>query len=123
MKPLTEFRNLFIKDISMIPYFIDTKLPAHRQIWANLQSIIKVLSRLSNETILTEKQIKNYANQTEELINYILDDSGTYDILEIELSWYILQLLEQYEEKALELELYEQCENIKRYKKIYLFNE
>lgn len=119
MKEIHQLRRMFISDLTRIPYFIDTKSLKHKTIFEFLQIIIRIISRLSSPSILSERTIKLYNDQTEECITQMLELAKDDEILELELSWYILSLLEKYEEKALELELYEVCENIKRYKSIY----
>jgi hypothetical protein len=119
MKAIDQLRKLFLNDLRKIPYFINTKSAKHKAIFDYLQIIIRVLSRLSNESVLSQRTIKEYNDQTEECIRQMLELAKDDEILELELSWYILDLLDKYEQRALELELYEVCENIKRYKTIY----
>jgi hypothetical protein len=120
MNELNKIRNFYAADIIKIPYFIDTKSPSHRNIWRDLQSITRILSKLIDKHILTDKQILEHKENVDYFMFHIFESEGITDVLEVELSWYIISLIETYELKALDLELYEVCENLKRYKKIYI---
>jgi len=118
MKAVEELRSHFYDDLKNIPYFIDTRSNRHKNIWSILQIVIRIISRLSNEQILTDKKIQTYIDQTNECVVLILNSIDDPE-LEIEISHYILTLLEKYEQMALDMELYEVCSNISRYKKLY----
>jgi hypothetical protein len=120
MAPIEQLRREFIYDLQRVPYFIDGKVSFHKMIWENLQYLIRLMSRLTNETILPDHKINSILLETEVCLYTIHELNKKALITDIELSYYILSLLEKYEDKAVDLELYEVCENILRYKTKYI---
>ena len=118
IKPIDKLRQVMIKDIKSIPYFIETTLSSHADIWASLQLIIRIISKMTTESILTDRRVGVYHDQVQECIEYILDIADS-DLLEMEISLFLDKRLETYESKALELELYEVCSNLQKFRKLY----
>lgn len=120
MKQITLLRNEFMKDITKIPYFIDGKSSLHKNIWEHLQMIVRIISKLSSEAILPQTTIERLILSTSQYLYYINELNKDARIIDFEIAHYILSLIEKYEEIALDLELYEVCENLKNYKSIYI---
>jgi hypothetical protein len=118
IKPIDNLRTLMIKDIKSIPYFIDPTILGHADIWMSLQLIIRILSKMTTESILTDRRIQIYHDQIQDSINYILLNIDQ-DIMQMEVSYYIEKRLQEYEAKSLELELYEVCSNLQKFRKLY----
>lgn len=116
--PINIVRDLIVDDITRIPYFINTKSESSKNVWSYLQFILRALSKLTNENVLSDKKVQDYNDQIQECIELILLTLDN-DELEIEISYYILSRIERYEAKALELELYEVCANFTKFKKLY----
>lgn len=100
-----------LKDIETIPLFIDGK--KHLTIWRLMQSVLYSILKLTKQVFLTENQVRKIHKEIEENLCFIciVDETEMYEAVKS----YLIERLDEYYEKALELELYETVQNIKKY--------
>src|ERR1035437_3412697 len=110
MTNIEKLRRLITKDIETIPYFIDTKNIRGKHIWESLQLLLRIMSKLTNEKVLTDKKINDYIQMTADT-SLVLVEAIDNDLLEIEISQYIMDRLDFYQEMSIELELFEVTQN------------
>lgn len=111
---INRIRKLYTLKASSIPNFIDTKNYLDKSVWEFMKSIYCIMSKLSVNTIVTNKRInevyieyKDYMDELERFCPYdmLLNVSDElYSTLE-----YTLELCEDYE-------LYEMAANFKKFK-------
>jgi hypothetical protein len=118
---LVSIRDTMLKDISSVPYWVDTKKIEDVEVWNCVRSIISIISKCTAPRILTERTINNYIFEVNE---YILDITllAIEESIEIESSHFVINAIEKYLQLAVELEQYEICENLFNFKKKYLSN-
>lgn len=112
-------KKLIVKDLKDVPYFIDLKKEVHKSTWSTIQLFIRIFSKLLVNNFLSDRKIKDYINLANDAILHLLNITQE-DVMEIEISHFILELMESYEEAALRLELYECVQNISKFRKLFV---
>lgn len=115
MTPVEQLRRMIQEDMTELPDFINTLKASDRNIWVHLQSILKVISRLTNETILSEKKISEYKELLLDL-RYNIEEYISDEDQEDDIDNFIIEKLYTYEAIALSQEMYEICENVRRFR-------
>ncbi len=118
---LKTLKEIIRKDIKEIPEFINkfdsfhmrNKL-AYNNIRVQLQDIIRILMKLTNNKILDDITIKNYHTLIQDHINYALENVD--DIIMMETTHYLIETINKYEQEAFDLELYRVYGNFKKFK-------
>ncbi len=113
-KNLKELRIKFMMDVSIIPFFLDTKVENSDVSWKNIQYIIRMISKLSVGKVLKDDMIMKYYQNIEETFDILLDINT--EEFAFELGYYIDILLENYVDFCVERELFEQADNLNRLK-------
>jgi hypothetical protein len=116
MKNIEILRKEIVKDITEIPPFLDGN---HLDIWVEVQIILRLISKLTNEKVLTQTKIRIISEQVNSRVDLLLEISRDINI-DIHISNYIDKCIKKYLNFAINNELYEICQNIKNFKKLYL---
>lgn len=122
MKPIEQVRNLITKDLGQLPYFINTSSELSKNTWSYLKFILRIISKLTNDRVLSDTKVSEYNSDVQEAITLMIDGLSD-DSYIVDISVYLSACMECYENKALELELYEVCENFKKFKILYYSND
>lgn len=121
MKPILIIRNMIERDRTNIPYFINGTNAKHKEIWRQIDFVLRTIARLTTETIMEKSSPGKIELMVQMVDNSIvmMVDLSKGDI-DIELSNYILECLESYINKSIEFECFEVTENLTQFKKLYL---
>ena len=108
------------QDIYTIPPFINGKSFLHKVIYNQLQMILRIFGRILRNDILSKSQLKSISDDMDahiENLATIITNLKTKecDVMEFEITMYLETLLGKYKEIAIENEMYEVAENIKKF--------
>ena len=108
------------QDIYTIPPFINGKSFLHKEIYNQLQIILRIFGRILRNDILSKSQLKSISDDMdahiENLATMITNlKTKDIDVMEFEITMYLETLLSKYKEIAIENEMYEVAENIKKF--------
>ena len=119
IKSLNKLRKEMVSDVSTIPDFIDTYSEVGRDQWELIKYIIRVISKLTENRILSTYSIQQRSNEANEVVEHLLDIT-TDNYIFLLIFEMILDCLEKYTMRCLELELYEVAENIRKFNIFFL---
>ena len=119
MKPIDELRNIIKSEAGRIPDFVNVAETHSKMISLNLKEIYVLISKLTNENILSTNSINVILNRVDDVIDEILDLVHYEPDIQITLSNLIIDCIERYKVIAIELELYEVAENLTAFEERY----
>lgn len=111
---INRIRSLYTLKVSNIPTFIDTKNYLDKSVWDFMKSIYVIMSKLSVNTILSDKRINEVYIQYKEYMDE-LERFCPYDML-LNVSDEICSILEYTLEICEDYELYEAASNFKKFR-------
>lgn len=118
MKPITQLRNLIIKDYSTIPDFIDTKAKKSNIIWCEIQNCFQHISRLTTTNILPNDIIEVVKSEIDNSM-LIINTENPQTFQNLLIADYIETKVKEYLEFAIEEELFEVANNIQNFMNLY----
>ena len=118
MDQLDYVKKLIVKDLKDVPYFIDLKKESNKNSWSTIQLFIRIFSKLLVNNFLSDRKINDYVIMSNDCIIHLLNITNE-ELMEIEISHFIMSFIESYERVALRLELFECVSNISKFRKMY----
>lgn len=112
MKTSQLFSQL-VEDSKVIPPFINTRSREHHRAFNTLSTLIMLLTTLTTNTILTDKQIWTFLVEFEDMASAF--DEITSLPLFMHCNYYINNIVEKSIQRALDLEEYENVSNLQRF--------
>lgn len=119
IEDLNRLRKEMVNDVTNIPDFIDTKTETGRAQWELIKYIIRVISKLTENRILPVSVIYQRNNEVSAAMDHLIEIT-TDNFIFLLIFEMILNSIEKYIMRCLDMELYEVAENIRKFNVYFL---
>lgn len=114
---IKRLRNIITKDVSTIPIWIEPTSSRHQHIFKAIQNIFILLSKLTDEKILSDLKISRIMVAIDQQLDMIIDLGD--DLINVMTQNHLLSRIEFYLRFCVDTELFECAANFKTFIEMY----